>query len=245
MKGCQALVLIPMPAPRFLDLPTEVRDMIYELVLRDTTTELTIYRPRSAPSKVVGTKYAPHSKEWKANRRLNVELGKWIDDEKRTPLSLLQTNKQIYNEAFKVLYRSRAFSFNSEAALSRFFELNNACAQHITHIVLPPSAAVFSSMNLLAKARPRSLQELEIRHDLLFLMGISDLSNNIPATLLKLFTPLLDAVYLARQRKSITTGIEQLLKFDHGECIGGGGRRDCWGLENQLSKLIKEEYPMK
>lgn len=241
MKGCQALVLVPTTALRFLDLPIEVRDMIYEFILSDGTTELKIFRPKHSPSKVVDVDYAPQTKAWKEGRQLIA--GKWIDNDKRTPLSLLQANKQVYNEAFKVLYRSRAFSFQCAASLSRFFELNSACAEHVTHIVLTPCATSTASMDLIAKARPRSLQRLEIDHALFFRRA-SVSSKDAPAMLLKLFSPLLDAVYLARQRKGINVGIDQLLKRKHGDCIDFG---ECGGrkIEDQLAKLIKQEYPMK
>lgn len=244
MKGYQTLVLVPTTSLRFLDLPIEVRDMIYEFILADETTKLKLSKPKHEASKVVGIEYAPRTNAWKESRKFNEKFKKYIDWYRRTPLSLILANKQVHNEAIKVLYRSRSFSFACEATLSRFFELNEGCAQHLTHIVLTESSTSAQSMDLIAKARPRSLQQLELTHTSSLFLRISDLSKNIPATLLRLSTPLLDAVYLARQRKGINVGIDQLLMIDHGECKGSGRRSTCRELEEQLTKLIKEEYPM-
>ncbi|KAF2165059.1 hypothetical protein M409DRAFT_24445 [Zasmidium cellare ATCC 36951] len=243
MKGFQALVLVPSGFFRLLDLPTEVRDMIYETVGAEGTTKLKLYR-RKAPggSKVVGAEYELRSKTWKEKRKWDEELKKWIDKERRTALSLLQVSKQVYNEAFKVLYRSRRFrfSFECDGTLSRFFELNEKCAQHITHIVLRSSSNNQRSMEALAKARPKSLQRLEIDH-WAFLDTITEPMEKQVALLFKTFTQLFDAVYLARQRKGITAGIDELLRVRHRHCPPDA---KCQEFDEQLPKLIKEEYPM-
>ncbi|KAK4505219.1 hypothetical protein PRZ48_003182 [Zasmidium cellare] len=245
MQGCQALVLVPTPTFRFLDLHPEIRDIIYDLLLADEPTKLKLWAPKFETSKVVGEEHAPRTTAWRNGRTYERKRGKYIDMERRTPLSLLQVNRQVYREAFEVLYRSRAFQFKTSKTLSRFLELNPDCSQFLTHIILPDWETAIAAMKILPKERPKSLRTIEVSHKDFrkFVTANGTFTEGAP-DILEMATPLFDTMYQARRKKRVSAGLEEVLKFDHQRCEGKGGHEGCGKLETELKELIREEYPM-
>ncbi|KAF2165058.1 hypothetical protein M409DRAFT_24444 [Zasmidium cellare ATCC 36951] len=143
MKGYYALVLVPTCGFRFLDLPTEIRYMIYELSIAPGKTDLRLAirenRDKKDP-KVVGVDYRfPATKRWQEGRKFEKWIGqegKWIKPDERATMSLLLVNKQVSGEAFEVLYRSHTFHFVYPAALDQFLKLNGTSAKFLTSVEL-------------------------------------------------------------------------------------------------------------
>lgn len=258
MKGCHAFVLVPTNGFRFLDLPTEIRYIIYELSIPADSTKLRLAlrenRNKKDP-KVVGEYYSSRqTKAWRESRHWDCTVGngKYVDLDQRTPMSLLLTNKQISSEAFEVLYRSHTFKFIYPAALSRFLKLNNASAKYLTNIQLSGTythgehpirknvkkSSIEGALQVLAKARPASLRKLFVDHwDVS--KGMYGDSTGYAEVLVAKCIPLLNAVYRARRQNGIGTGIDELIKIDHQFCRGFRGF-DVYGHDGE-NRLWEEE----
>jgi hypothetical protein len=144
-RGCRVLVLVPAPVPLLFSLPIELRDLIYEFVLKSLEPiGLTTWYPKptyygSNPMdmprivqgslKDPGSPYGPPDPDWDAR------IGKW-KTRNRNALSPLLINRQIKTEAIKVLYGSNIFRFESSKDLRQILEKlkSSKNLQYVQHI---------------------------------------------------------------------------------------------------------------
>ena len=127
---------------RFMDLPPELREMIYEALLVRGT--LTITRGSKK-----GVRCAIHDEG--RRRRFLFKNG----------TSILRVGKEVTEEALPVLYGKNKFEFAWQPALVHFFRHNTRNAALIKEVVMPPTAKFVQAIRSLHVIE--NLKSLEIR----------------------------------------------------------------------------------
>lgn len=105
---------------RILDLPPEIRNQIYSLVLVGGATDVTLTGIRESSLR------PKWSRKWRENDRDRSELVT------QPSLNILSTCRQVYNEASPVIYGSVTFGFSSSSTLLAF--LTNAPVIHLRRV---------------------------------------------------------------------------------------------------------------
>lgn len=246
MKGHEALVLVPMGAFRFLDLPAEIRNTVYELLIigGHTSTRLCYIRNESPDGIINGKSVAGFPTPWndRENPRFIVR-------------SLLLTNKQAYTEAFSVLYRSHEFYFNCKETLHRFFPVNQTAAKYVTTISLSRhdvsgrrcskhlrERCIKDALKVLGKARPSALRTLRFAHDELCpARRDCDLRYNAK-TLVEQCIPVLNTLYRIRHQENIAMDIDEVVKISHLGCVRE--KSECREFDEQVKEEVRERFMM-
>lgn len=127
---------------RFMDLPPELREMIYEALLVRGT--LTITRGSKK-----GVRCAIHDEG--RRRRFLFKNG----------TSILRVGKEVTEEALPVLYGKNKFEFAWQPALVHFFRHNARNAALVKEVVMPPTAKFVQAIRSLHIIE--NLKSLEIR----------------------------------------------------------------------------------
>ncbi|KAI5368300.1 hypothetical protein Slin14017_G033360 [Septoria linicola] len=131
MQGHRALILVPAGNFRLLDLPIEIRQMIYGYLLtREEPIKLKRYVGRLVQQSF--TQGTTKSDGW------NVELRKWRSREQHL-LAITGVNKEIHQEAAEVLYSTNRFVFQDPQTLSLLSKLARGGTHHFRHIELSSS----------------------------------------------------------------------------------------------------------
>lgn len=126
MKGFRALVLVPAGSFRLLDLPLEIRHMIYSyLVTREDPIKLKRYQGRLVQQTFAhGT---VKSAGWDAEHK------KWNNRDKNL-LGIGGVNRQIHNEAAEVVYKTNRFIFEDPQTFSLLAKLSGARVRHLRNV---------------------------------------------------------------------------------------------------------------
>ncbi|KAK4505218.1 hypothetical protein PRZ48_003181 [Zasmidium cellare] len=274
MKGFQAIVLVPTNGFRFLDLPIEIRYIIYELSMPPSKTTLRLAmrenREKSDP-KVVGVRYRfKATKAWREGRELATPLGrryKWIKMDERTPMCLLLVNKQVSSEAFEVLYSTHTFHFRYPEVLYTFLKLNNASAKYLTNVELSgyynhgerpigkneKKRCIERALSVLTKASPQALRSLHLQHmsaNKGGRHGYERYQTCDAKVLVNDCIPLLNTVYRARQREKIATGVDEILKIGHRWCDSDEDwdephiALECQKFNEDVKRIVREAFLM-
>ncbi|KAK5699345.1 hypothetical protein LTR17_023314 [Elasticomyces elasticus] len=144
----------------FLDLPPEIRSVIYGLALR-LEKPLQLNGRLGSPPSVVNYVYSPH---------LYILYGKEDEIEHVQPahpttpnlnVNLLQVSRQVYDEAVPILYGANTFAFSaigraSDALLHSFLQEIGTSRKHLRHIKLLEIhnyATLRSALHLLKEAK--------------------------------------------------------------------------------------------
>ncbi|KAK4898183.1 hypothetical protein LTR27_004190 [Elasticomyces elasticus] len=142
----------------FLDLPTEIRNVIYDLALRhEKSLQLDSYPP--TPPKVVNYDYAKH-----ITLLYGDERDRYPSPPPPTPYlnaSLLQVSRQVYDEAVPILFGANTFAFSalyraSESLLHTFLQGIGTSRKHLRHIKILEIhnyATLRSALHLLKDAK--------------------------------------------------------------------------------------------
>ncbi|KAK5121642.1 hypothetical protein LTR85_004814 [Meristemomyces frigidus] len=122
LKGRRALVLEPVTTHfRFMDLPPELRQMVYDLLLTEHEgVEVSAYRIDTMPRKLCRASF---------RARYRSEKVKWVNfidstvgDPPSSLSSLLTLNKQVQQEAGTSFYGNNSFKFTSLTDMKFFLE---------------------------------------------------------------------------------------------------------------------------
>jgi hypothetical protein len=138
-KGFQGVISRPYKPFRFMDLPVELRTIIYELLLVEE--ELVSIVPRKSRRK--GRRHvqsrlhiAPaHSGLRWDKKTWDTEKGRWADAAIGC-LALAQTNKQIAQEVLPVVYGQNTFGFESTGGMLSFLDTIGSSRQFLRHVEL-------------------------------------------------------------------------------------------------------------
>ena len=128
-----------------LQLPTEIRIMIWEMVLRYPPSGIHLLRKyfngRRAIAVVDKNYSTPFSSDLSFTDRSNPERFSYTQPLGRS-LSLLSVNKQIFEESYAYFYRANLFVFPSVARLGRFLRNTpRSRRQHFTQLAFEYSPA--------------------------------------------------------------------------------------------------------
>lgn len=160
-------MLEPVPVTdyfRFLDLPPELRQMIYELlVVGDGPIRMTTHKPVGQPRRPVldsFINYGEHKKyQWDRN------TGKYIDQPPST-WAILRVNKQIFNEVAPIAYGANRFEFLASAELKCFLDSIKSMRSYLKHLKIEESYfQVTAARSILYSLRDaNALRSLAIPH---------------------------------------------------------------------------------
>lgn len=118
---------------RFLDLPPELRGMIYDLLLQEPEgIAIRTHKPVGLARRPVRSTFRTAAHKEMQWDKLS---GKWIG-QKPSNFSLLRVNRQIRDEAAAVAYGNHAFNFSDMAATVIFLETIGSMRKHLRHIGL-------------------------------------------------------------------------------------------------------------
>ncbi|KAK5676315.1 hypothetical protein LTS10_011127 [Elasticomyces elasticus] len=130
--GHHVLVLEPYTEPpfRFLNLPPELRVMVYKVLLQEPAPiQIWSYKPTHKPRRSCRATFRDvklHGKlDWMA------QTGKWVGQPPIYVRSLFRVNKQIFNEAAPVLYNMNTFTFQRARDLRVFLNTIGAMREHL------------------------------------------------------------------------------------------------------------------
>ncbi|QIW99908.1 hypothetical protein AMS68_005426 [Peltaster fructicola] len=127
---------------RFLDLPPELRNNIYELIFTNSGHGMSIIQHKQASGRntvrtgrVYNVNYTSRPGYWR--KRKSIAGGPVVPDPSRTLVpALLRVNKQIYKEAIAMLY-AQVFYFQNVVALGEFLSgIGHSNRKLLQHIVI-------------------------------------------------------------------------------------------------------------
>ena len=135
IKGRRVLLLEPFETFRLLDLPPELRGMIYDILLNELkpTIKMGCRKFSGQPRRPI--RYG----EWHLAKNPGVRDGATIAEQielEPTAVVLAQVNKQISEEFLPLVYNTN-FQFADTTSLNVFLERIGSTRQHLRHISLP------------------------------------------------------------------------------------------------------------
>ncbi|EME47919.1 hypothetical protein DOTSEDRAFT_32275 [Dothistroma septosporum NZE10] len=208
LKGCKAIILVPAGSFRLLDLPREIRNMIYMLLVNcDGPTDLVPYTPNGGRGdnrrRVVQRSFKLRAKDSKHGWD---DWTKKFDEPSTDSMSLLLVNRQTMEEVMEVLYGSNTFAFDSLKAIKLFEALCAHALHHIRSVELafdshPFMHRVQADLERAQQAlwHATSLRKLQIRHNVVC-------RHNMDAeTFVGMFTPLLKKLQAFKTIEGVNT----------------------------------------
>ncbi|SMR62997.1 unnamed protein product [Zymoseptoria tritici ST99CH_3D1] len=134
MKGKVLIEVVADTGFRFLDLPTELRDRIYRLILvHADPVSLTGHTVDGKLQARSGRNLPPSMRPSHTLRVWDVRRRTWSSGE-ASSFSILSVNKQIHNEATPVMYGAHTFRQNSSTALALFVGGIGSSAKYLTAV---------------------------------------------------------------------------------------------------------------
>ncbi|KAK5121645.1 hypothetical protein LTR85_004817 [Meristemomyces frigidus] len=168
-KGRHILMLEPVTPTeyfRFLDLPPELRGMVYDLLLQQPEERIIMdtYKPVGQPRRPVRAGF--RSKHTHKRMQWDKLRGKWVG-QKASNFSLLRVNQQLREEAAAVVYGNHTFACSDMAAMLIFLETIGGMRKHLRHVKLGlwhnyQESKTRPIFDLLKEAK--GLRTLEIEH---------------------------------------------------------------------------------
>lgn len=255
---------------RFLDLPPEIRQMMYDILLEEEdpismTTYKPVYRPRRPCRDTFRSRRSPDHLPY----RWNSAIGKWVDMPPSPARTLLLLNKQIYAEVVPTIYGSNTFAFDDLKDTRLFLETIGSNRKHLRRLSLDGTANSYTAKDakpmfkLLKHAK--GLRSITFYHNTLCRTGYNH------ATIEKLVEDaevLLQSLYISQMKAHGSTNVLDLFKVTasadkcyecekaRGRACGRSGASKC-GIDScdempahhaelceRIRKLIAQELGM-
>jgi hypothetical protein len=150
MKGQVLIAVVADTGFRFLDLPAEIREHVYRLVLvHHKPLLISTFKYHGVRTRVVLAKHPTGT--CRQGQVRDKTTGKWMDGPSDW-FSLLRANKQIHQEATPIAYGANTFEQHSSTALSWFTPKIGLSVKHLTmidfgaHSTWPVIKAAFASL---------------------------------------------------------------------------------------------------
>ncbi|KAK4553680.1 hypothetical protein LTR86_009178 [Recurvomyces mirabilis] len=170
-KGQRVLVLSPAENSHyfpFLDLPPELRKMIFDLLLGgESTISVETYKPPHKPRRPV-TQGFMNAKHRRDKLKWDSTEGKWIG-QKPSDLSILRTNKQMRDEAGAAIY-GRHFDLIDSTGAAIFVDAIGNFRSYLKHISITFGSRMYGTrVRAMFKhlVSSENLKSITIPHDII------------------------------------------------------------------------------
>lgn len=222
-KGARVLLLEPVEVEpvevfRFLDLPSEIRNMIYSELFTETEpiliSSITVVYVGKRPVRS-GFEHGVKHKglEWDRKNK------KWLG-QPPSAFALLRTCKQILKEAASVAYGDNSFSFDFSDGLKLFLQATGSMRQYLREIHV--SDLTFSRCNKNMFCRQlkdaKNLQTITLDMDLLCDEQTGYWFAYTPEIMANILFPLVKDLHEYRIGSDLATNALDIIKVDGEKC---------------------------
>lgn len=166
LAGETILVLQKTATFRFLDLPPEIRNMVYgHLIEAPESTTISSYKPIGKERRSVSSTFRPGNYTTRRGQTWDKENGRWLG-RPTSPHNLLRVCKQVQSETGTLLYGDTKFCFQNWSDANLFLDTIGSMRRFLQQAHLPDGFKGYSKANsVIRKIKDATnLQSLTVDH---------------------------------------------------------------------------------